>query len=774
MSKSLIIVESPAKARTLQKYLGADFDIRASMGHIKDLPERRFGVEIGDEGDEFVPSYEVVKGRTKIINEIQKAAKKADYIYLGPDPDREGEAIAFHIAEVVSEVKKKKTEIYRVLFNEITKQAIIKAIENPTKLEKCKYESQQTRRILDRLVGYKISPLLWKKVKRGLSAGRVQSVAVKLICERDKLHTSFKKEEYWSILCELKNKQEQITDAVFFKKDGKTITIKNEQEAKKLADLITKSDFIVQSVQKKKRKRFPVPPFITSTLQQEAYRKLGFSAKKTMRIAQQLYEGIALGEEGPVGLISYMRTDSFRLSNDAMQGARDFILAKYGKDYVPDKPILYKTKKTVQDAHEAIRPTSIKYAPETVNKFLDKDNIRLYSLIWKRFLACQMNPAVYDQTVVEFGDSNNHKIKLKSTGSIQRFKGFLSVYEEGIDDGDKEPSAKASKEADIKEGQAGFNRNLPDMKVDDVFSSNKVVPKQHFTQPPPRYNDSSIIKDMEQKGIGRPSTYATIISNIQDKNYVIKEKGCFIPTELGQLITGLLVDNFPTVLDVGFTAEMESMLDAVEEGEKDWQNVLKQFYSGFVKELEHAEEHMRNVKKEEVPTDIICEICNEIMVLKWGKNGRFLACSAFPNCKNTKEYSRDEEGKVVVTEAEKFGKKCNRCGKDMVIKTGRFGRFVACMGYPDCNNTQQLTIGINCPESDCKGEIVEKKSKGGKVFWSCSEFPKCKFASWHQPIKELCPVCEANLVEKISKKTGVEFICIKSCGYSKVQSETQE
>ncbi len=762
MAKSVLVVESPAKARTLKKYLGDEFQTVASMGHVIDLPERRLGVEIGDN---FIPKYEVVKGRLNVINDIKKAVKRADNVYLAPDPDREGEAIACHMADLIKEVLKKGAKIHRVLFNEITKKAVLEALDNPQELDQHRFESQQTRRILDRLVGYKISPLLWRKIKRGLSAGRVQSVALKVICERDEEHRKFEKEEYWTILCSLvEPKSNEGFDAAFWKVSQDLIQIPNEESASKWEADLNDDTYKVVLVQKKQRKRSPVPPFNTSSLQQEAYRKLGFTAKKTMMVAQRLYEGIAVGEEGPIGLITYMRTDSFRSSPQAVDEIRSFIEGKYGKDFLPKKPVVYKSKKNIQDAHEAIRPTSIEYPPSTIKEHLQKDDFMLYRLIWNRFVASQMNPSISDQTTLEMEGVKRPELRLRATGSVLKFKGFLSVYEEGIDE-DGGNSKKSKKAPDTKSKESGYNNLLPDLKKGEILHLKKADKKQHFTQPPPLYNDSSIVKELELKGIGRPSTYATIISNIQDKQYVLKEQGRFVPTDLGRVVTDLLVEHFPTILDVGFTADMENKLDAIEENQKDWQSVLHDFYKGFEVELKNAEDNMRNLKREEIPTDIDCEVCQKNMVIKWGKNGSFLACSAFPGCKNTKEFKKDENGNIVIIEADRFGTTCERCSKDMVIKNGRFGRFVACEGYPDCNNTKPFTIGVPCQEEGCSGEFVERKSRTGKLFWSCINYPKCRFASWNLPLKEKCPDCGANLSEKKSKKRGTEHVCLKNCGF---------
>jgi len=744
MSKSLVVVESPAKARTIKKYLGKNFEVLASIGHIKDLPKNKLGVDIEHD---FTPMYETIKGKGKIIRDIKSAAKSAEKVYLAPDPDREGEAIACHIAEEI----KDKDKIFRVLFNEITKKGIGEAIKRPLKLDLKKYASQQTRRILDRLVGYQISPILWDKVRRGLSAGRVQSVAVRVICERENEIRAFLPTEYWSVTANFEGKNPPPFEAKLFKFNSSKVELRNEEETSSLLAAIKDAEYSVANIEKKERRRNPSPPFITSTLQQEAARKLAFSAKKTMTLAQKLYEGIDFGSEGPVGLITYMRTDSIRVADEAIADVRNFISDKFGSQYLPDSPRQFKKLKAIQDAHEAIRPTSMLNTPDVAKKFLEKDQLRLYELIWKRFVASQMNPALIDQTSIDIAAG---AAIFRATGSIVKFQGFMSLYTEGKDrEGDEE-----------KEG------NLPALEKGEILKLLKIEPHQHFTEPPPRFTEATLVKELEEKGIGRPSTYAAIISNIQDREYVRLDKKAFRPTELGMLITDLLVHGFPDIINVEFTARMEKKLDEIEEGKENGVHALKEFYGPFHSALVSAKDTMRNVKKEEVPTDIPCDVCGARMVIKWGKMGEFLACPNYPECKNTTNFSRDSSGNIVV-EVEKIeltSKICPKCGKQMAVKKGKFGRFLACSDYPACKTTAPFSTDIKCPQCE-KGEICERRSKKGKVFYSCSEYPRCTFAMWDRPLPEKCPLCDAHfLVEKESKKEGTTVRCIKEgCGYKR-------
>ncbi|MBI5587639.1 MAG: type I DNA topoisomerase [Deltaproteobacteria bacterium] len=710
MGKSLVIVESPAKAKTINKFLGKDFTVLASVGHVKDLPKSKLGVEI-DNG--FEPTYEIIKGKAAVIKELKKAGKAADKIYLAPDPDREGEAIAWHIAE---EIDKKKEKTLRVLFNEITEKAVREAIKHPTVLDQNKFEAQQARRVLDRLVGYQVSPILWDKVRRGLSAGRVQSVAVRLICDREREIQAFVPREYWSVTAELETAAADKFRARLAKKDGKKIELNNEKDANGVLGDLKGAEFTVSEIETKETKRNPAAPFTTSKLQQESSRKLGFTAKKTMMLAQQLYEGVEIGDEGPVGLISYMRTDSTRVSNEAIDAARALIESKYGADYLPARPNVYKSKKKTQDAHEAIRPTYFQYTPEAVKKYLSKDQLKLYTLVWNRFIACQMNPAIIDQTRAQIQAGN---YVFNASGSAVKFPGFMAVYIEGQD-------TEEEKE-----------ERLPPLGKGELLKLIGLLPDQHFTQPPPRFTEASLVKELEEQGIGRPSTYAAIISTIQDREYVIKDKTQLKPTELGFTVTGLLILSFPEILDVEFTAHMEEELDMIEEGQMEWRTAMREFYGPFHASLEKARKDMKNLKAEEVPTDINCEKCGKTMVIKWGRKGKFLACSGYPECKNTKDFTTDESGKVTVVERVEVATEtpCPKCGKPMVVKSGRFGRFLACSDYPDCKSTLPLSTGIPCPNDD-GGMLVERRTKKGRVFFSCSKYPKCEYATWEMPKKE--------------------------------------
>lgn len=742
MAKSIVIVESPAKARTIKKYLGKDFNVMASVGHIKDLPKSELGVDLEHD---FSPYYTVIKGKGKIIKEIQSEARKAEKVFLAPDPDREGEAIACHIASEINE----KDKIFRVLFNEITKKGIIEALKHPQKLNQDKYDAQQARRILDRLVGYQISPILWDKVRRGLSAGRVQSVAVRIICEREREIRSFVSEEYWSVTASLKGGTPPPFEAKLTSIDGKKVKLGNEEETNALVENLKSAEFDVRSIARKERKRNPAPPFITSTLQQEAARKLGFSAKKTMMLAQRLYEGVEFGDEGPAGLITYMRTDSTRIADEALSAVRAYILEKYGDAYLPKSPRYFKKKKGAQEAHEAIRPTSMINTPDKAQSLLGREEFRLYELIWKRFVASQMNQAILDQTSIDIEAGN---AIFRATGSVVKFPGFISLYTEGKDvDEDEEAGGK-----------------LPDLKEGEKVKCLDLLPRQHFTEPPPRFTEATLVKELEEKGIGRPSTYAAIISNIQDREYVTLERKTFYPTELGMLVTDLLVASFPDIMNIEFTAKMENTLDEIEDGRERWIHAMKQFYGPFKTALDAARETMRDVKREEIPTDVVCDKCGANMVIKWGKMGEFLACPNYPECKNTSNFRRDESGKVVPVEeeVELTSENCPKCGKPMAVKTGRYGRFLACSDYPDCKTTKPLTTGVKCPKCG-KGELSERRSKKGKVFFSCTEYPNCDYAIWDRPIPEKCPLCGAPfLVEKTTKRDGIVIKCLdKDCGY---------
>ena len=762
-AKNLVIVESPAKARTLEKYLGRNFQVKASVGHVVDLPKSKLGVDVKKN---FAPDFMVIQAKKKVIDELKKAAKGKENIYLASDPDREGEAIAWHIA---GQVVKNHKHVHRVLFNEITKKAVLEAIANPLELDRNKFDAQVARRVLDRLVGYKISPLLWTKVRRGLSAGRVQSVAVRLVCEREKDIRAFEPVEYWSLTALLEGRLPPSFKAKLVqwknqKVDNKKFRLENDETVQGIIKSLDGASWVIGDVEKKERRRFPTSPFVTSKLQQEAARKLGFQPKRTMQLAQQLYEGVELGSEGSVGLITYMRTDSTRVSNDALDAVRQHIQSQYGKNYVPDKPNTFRSKKGTQDAHEAIRPTSLEYTPERVRRYLRRDMFQLYSLIWDRFVASQMVPAVYDQTAFEIPVK---EALFRATGQQIKFDGFMKVYIEGRDE--RAPQANGEDDDDEVQDLDGV---LPDLQKGDALNLLSMDPRQHFTQPPPRFTQASLIKELDENGIGRPSTYAAIISNILDREYVLQnESRQLVPTDLGFLVTDLLVESFPDILNVEFTAGMEDQLDKIEDGKEKWTKTMKRFYTPFERDLKKAAKEMRDVKRQEVPTDIDCEKCGAKMVIKWGRNGEFLACPQYPECKTTKNFKRDEEGKIEVVVEEDVNETCELCGRPMLLRWGKFGRFLGCSGYPECKNIQPLEkpvdLGIKCP--DCKeGNIKERKSRWGKVFYGCDKYPECKFATWDKPMPTPCPNCDSPiLVEKVTKRAGHVHRCYKKeCGYS--------
>jgi len=751
VSKPLVVVESPTKVRTIKKYLGNDYNVVSTIGHIKDLPAKKIGINIEDG---FKPEYENIPGKQKVITTLKKEAGDATDIYLAADPDREGEAIAWHTADIL---KKKGRKFHRVLFHELTKNAIIAAIASPETLNESKYEAQKARRILDRLVGYQISPLLWKKVKSGLSAGRVQSVALRIICERERAIHSFISEEYWSITAHLETKEKSAFTAKLVKKNGKKIDIPNEDTSSQIVNELSNTPFTVQKVQKKSTVRNPFPPFITSKLQQEAITKLRFSAKKTMIVAQQLYEGIDLGPGEPVGLITYMRTDSTRISKESAEEALSLIRDTFGEKYSLKEPRFFKNNKKVQDAHEAIRPSSVYNTPEKVAPYLSKDQLELYTLIWKRFVASQMTQAIIDKVTVSVSSG---PYIFNASGSSVKFPGFMSLYMTADDEQEDEKK-----------------NMLPDISEDTALNLNKLDPKQHFTQPPPRFSEASLVKELEEKGIGRPSTYAAILSTIREKAYVDFIKGYFKPSELGFIVNDLLVESFPNIFNIDFTAKMEDDLDRIEGDEAKAIDVLSSFYTPFKSELDKASEEMLSVKGVGLPTGLKCPECATELKIKVGKNGHFLACSAYPKCSYSRNYNRDEKGvisPVNVPESEITDLVCEKCQKPMVLKHGKYGDFYACSGYPECKNTQSANsngrvnnTGIKCPEKNCSGEIVEKKSKRGKIFYGCSRYPECTFATWDKPVPKICPTCAAIfLLEKTTKKSGTVLHCMaEGCDY---------
>jgi len=784
MAKNLVIVESPAKAKTIGKYLGKAYVVKASLGHIKDLPKKDLSVDVDND---FRPKYDIIDGKKKLIAELKAAAKGADAIWLAADPDREGEAICYHLQEELHD-KKSDTKIFRVMFNEITKTAIQKAFEKPMAVNVNLVDAQQARRVLDRLVGYKISPLLWDKVRRGLSAGRVQTVALRLIVDRERLVRAFVKEEYWSLDVHLNARKNPILKAHAFKKDGVNLEIPNEAGATAITTALVDATWTVDSVINKEKRRNPVPPFITSTLQQEAARKLRFSVKRTMGLAQRLYEGVEMGEEGAVGLITYMRTDSVRVGAEALIEVRSMIGERYGQEYLPESANVYKGKKDAQDAHEAVRPTSSMRTPDEVAAYVQEDELKLYRLIWMRFIASQMTPAVFDQTTLDVTAPGNDGASylFRATGSVQKFDGFLRVYEEGKDQKDEDDEELKSK--------------LPAVEKGEVLKFKQFDPEQHFTEPPPRYTEATLVKQLEADGVGRPSTYASILSTILDREYVKKEGGKFSPTELGFVVTDLLLESFNDLFDVKYTARMEEELDEIEDGKMDWRQAMASFYEKFQKDLEHAERNMTDIKRMEKPTDLICDKCQKPMVIKWGKNGSFIACTGYPECRNTRELVVDlpdvDGADLTEQDAQEY---CENCGREMVLKKGRFGTFFACTGYPDCKTTKKIgateqkksdvpldedcpscnsklvmkngrfgeftacsnyptckfvkqkTIGVPCP--NCTGgEVVERRSKRGKTFFGCNKYPECDFVAWGKPLAEKCPDCGGGyLIEKFLK-----------------------
>jgi DNA topoisomerase I len=815
LSKGLVIVESPAKAKTIQKYLGKGFTVEASLGHVKDLPKSTLGVDIDNE---FETEYIVIPGKEKVLARLKKLALSADNIYLAPDPDREGEAIAWHLAEELGEEnkgkkKKKKKDgdapdrIRRVTFNEITKRAVQEAFEHPRDIDQNLVDAQQARRVLDRLVGYQVSPLLWDKVRRGLSAGRVQTVALRLIVEREREIKAFQKVEYWTIDAHLAGPKPPAFDARFVGKGEEKVEVNNGEDAEKIRAALEKADWLVRTVDRKERRRNATPPFTTSKLQQDSSRKLRFSVKRTMMIAQRLYEGVELGEEGSVGLITYMRTDSTRVSNEALAEVREYITSQYGKDYLPETANVYKEKKAAQAAHEAIRPTSAMRHPDLIKQYLKEDEFKVYKLIWQRFVASQITPAVFDQTTVDIdAKSGADTFWFRVTGSVLKFDGFLKVYEEAKD-------AKDEEEEELK-------HKLPPLEPGQKLTLRELKPEQHFTEPPPRYNEASLVKELEERGIGRPSTYSAILSTIQERQYVQKLGGKFSPTEIGLVVTDLLVENFRDIFDVEYTARLEEELDEIEEGKETWTDALAGFYKRFAKDLKYAEKHMENIKRMEKPTDEKCERCGSPLVIKWGKHGSFYACSSYDkenpdSCTFTKENpinlpdldsadiqeTTQEEycencGRVMVLKRGRFGqfmactgypdckttrrldqgKKvpdipidelCPKCGRNMMIRHGRFGEFTTCSGYPDCKYVKQNFIGVKCPL--CKeGDLVEKKARKGNTFYGCGNYPKCKFTSAGKPLAETCPSCGSEyLVEKTLKAGPVVACPNKECDYER-------
>ncbi len=740
MAKHLVIVESPAKCKTISKYLGKDFAIRATMGHIIDLPEKELGVDIDQD---FKPKYTTSKGKRRILKMLKDEAQKADDIFLAPDPDREGEAIAWHVAE---SIKTENVPIKRVMFNEITKRAVLAAIDNPKEIDMNKVNAQQARRILDRIVGYQVSPILWRTVFRGLSAGRVQSVALRLICEREEEIKVFKQREFWSIAGLFDYYGSSFSAKLLSvdgrKGDNEKPLIPDGASAKALLDRLRSKNFIIKDVTRSEKERKPYPPFITSTLQQEAARKLGFSAAKTMMIAQQLYEGLELGSLGSLGLITYMRTDSTRIADEALKDARTVIGSLFDERHLPKAPRTYGKNKNAQDAHEAIRPSQVNvdFSPDKVKNYLSKDQHRLYDLVWKRFLASQMENAISDSTRV---DIDGDGCIFRATGSIIKFDGFLALYDESTD----EVSENGEKE----------NERLPDVQPKKAVSLKNISEKQHFTQPPPRYTEASLVRELEDKGIGRPSTYAQIIDTLKRRKYVELESRRFVPSEVGFMVKNILVKEFPEVFGVGFTADMENSLDKVELGDADWVQVLKEFYGPFSGRLTDVKQSIKDLRAQNQEiTERVCPECKEHpLVIKWSRNGKFYACQGFPACKYTEPL---EKAEAVQTE-----EKCEKCGSPMVMLSINGNRFLGCSKYPDCKNTKSLSTGVHCPQEGCSGTIVERKTRRGKIFFGCNAYPQCSFATWDRPVDQKCGHCGyPMLVQKDTKRKG-SFLKCPSC-----------
>jgi DNA topoisomerase-1 len=802
MAKALVVVESPAKAKTINKYLGRNFKVVASMGHIRDLPKSKLGVDVNND---FAEQYETIGSRKKIIKELKDAAKDATDVYVATDPDREGEAIGWHVAH---ELAGKKRRIHRLTFNEITKKAIEQALKNPRAIDQKMVAAQRARRVLDRLVGYKISPLLWDKVRRGLSAGRVQSVALKLVCDRERVIEQFVPEEYWNVFARLGGSQPPEFEAKLLKKGDEVIRIGTEEQAKSVLADVEHGPWVVSSVVVKERKRHAPPPFITSKLQQTAR----FPVKKTMMLAQQLYEGIelpGLGTEGPIGLITYMRTDSVRVADEAVAAVREHIRTTFGAEYVPEQANVFKSKSDAQDAHEAIRPTSLQYDPETVRAYLTQDQYSLYRLIWNRFVSSQMLPATFDETLV---DITAGEYVFRVRGTVPKFAGWMATYGavpgEPVDGGDKADGDD--------EGAAGV---LPPLAEGDRLELKALRPEQKFTQPPPRFTEATLVKELEENGIGRPSTYASIIGVLQDRDYVSKLEGRFKPSALGRIISDLLTKSFEDIIDVEYTRSLEEDLDKIEQGQTDYARTLGAFYKKFKKDLTRAGKEMEDLKKG-IDIGEACEKCGSPMLKRVGKFGPFIACSAYPECSNTREVESTEPegetgeeeiepcencGRPMVMKRGRFGQflacsgypeckttrklimtgrgglkaakpdqvideECPRCGAKLAIKQGRFGEFTACTRYPECRYIKQKTTGIKCPiDSDKGGEIVERKSRRGRVFFGCSNYPDCSFVLWNRPVDEKCPKCGAPfLTEKITKRHGRQVLCSnEECDYAR-------
>lgn len=794
MSKSLVIVESPAKAKTIARYLGDQFEVKASVGHIMDLPKKKLGVDVEKD---FQVVYEVIPGKEKVIAELRRAAAKAECIYLAADPDREGEAIC---RQLYDEVARQAKNVFRVMFHEITKDAIREAFHTPGRINEDLVKAQNTRRILDRLVGYKVSPLLWKKVRQGLSAGRVQTVALRLIVDREKEIRAFVSEEYWNFIAHLAAPGPPVFRAKAIKLDGKKFSVTNGEQAAILRQELENAAYVVESVKKSVRRQQPSPPYTTSKFQQEANRRYKMTASKAMQIAQRLYEGVEIGAEGSTGLITYMRTDSTRVAPAALDAVRQYIGTAYGDEYLPPKARFFQKSGTAQDAHEAIRPTDVNRTPAMMKAFLTPEQFKIYSLIWQRFVASQMEAARFDHTDVKIQAG---RCQFQAAGDVLKFAGFLKVYKETL-----------LEEDEVEEEAPGL---LPEMKEKDVLKLKKLDTEQQFTQPPPRYSEATLIKALEEKGIGRPSTYATIVSIIQNREYSVKEEGRFKPTETGEIVVDLLVESFPDLFDYQYTANMESQLDLIEQGQSSWLEELRRFYRAFSESLKQADTHMRNLKAEVVPTDEVCPDCGSAMVIRWGRFGKFLSCQRYPECKNSRDLQpRAGTGAAAAETAEGPEATCEKCGSKMVLKKGRFGSFLACSGYPACKNTRKLTrdqqpaepeqlleekcpqcgkplaskksrfgrfvacsgypgckfikrdtLEMTCPNPGCGGQVIARRGMRGRTFYGCSRYPACSFTSWQKPVERVCPACgNPFLTERETKKEGRFLQCpVKTCNH---------
>lgn len=741
MGKQLIIVESPAKVKTIKKFLGPQYMVQASVGHVRDLPSSSLGV---DEANDFAPHYEVIDNKKNVVSELRAAASKADTVYLAPDPDREGEAIAWHVAELIRD---KAKDIKRIQFNEITAKAVKEALAHPRELNGHLFDAQQARRVLDRLVGYKISPLLWKSIKRGISAGRVQSVALRLIVEREEAREVFKPEEYWLFKALLAADVPPPFKAELAKVGGKKAVVSNAAQAKDIEDAMAGKPFVVESVEEKERERAPQPPFITSTLQQAANQRLSYTAKRTMNIAQRLYEGVELGDRGLTALITYMRTDSTRIADEARDAAKAFIEGSFGKEYLPKRARVYKAKGGAQDAHEAIRPVDVTITPDEVKTHLPPEQYNLYRLIWSRFVASQMAGARFHDTTASIACAHT---QWKAKGERLLFPGFLAAMPRGKDEADAE---------------------LPPLTAGQTLTLEKLDKEQKFTQPPARFSEASLVRELEELGIGRPSTYAAIISTLQDREYVSLKERHFVPTDLGRVVCTQLVEHFGKLMDVGFTAQMEENLDKVAEGQEQWVELLRRFSEDFNPTLAAASKNMKSLKGG-MPANLPCPECGKDLLIKFGKAGAFLACSGYPECRYTSNFERTEDGTVeaVAQEKPQYEKvgNCPQCGKDLVIKKSRTGSsFIACTGYPDCKYAAPLSTGVPCPRCG-KGSLVEKSTKRGKIFYSCDQYPQCDFALWDKPVPGPCPRCNSPYLIEKKSRDGAKVICpVKGCGYVK-------